>query len=225
MKPYIISHMMESVDGRIDCDMTEQIDPSNAYYEALNSLDCPSQLMGRVTMQMHYADPESFVAVDKTPIGHEDFHVSSSATGYTVALDTYGTLCWSQSEYDNHPLLVITSEACPKEYLDYLTAKHISWIAIGSERIDLRKAMDWLYNKFDVKRLAITGGGHINGAFLETGLIDEVNMMIGAGIDGRKGMVAVFDGIEDANRPATLLKLESMEKVNENTVWLRYKIR
>ena len=33
MKPYIISHMMESVDGRIDCDMTEQIDPSNAYYE------------------------------------------------------------------------------------------------------------------------------------------------------------------------------------------------
>ena len=147
---------MESVDGRIDCDMTEQIDPSNAYYEALNSLDCPSQLMGRVTMQMHYADPEPFVAVDKTPIGHEDFHVSSSATGYTVALDTYGTLCWSQSEYDNHPLLVITSEACPKEYLDYLTAKHISWIAIGSERIDLRKAMDWLYNKFDVKRLAIT---------------------------------------------------------------------
>ena len=156
MKPYIISHMMESVDGRIDCDMTEQIDPSNAYYEALNSLDYPSQLMGRVTMQMHYADPEPFVAVDKTPIGHEDFHVSSSATGYTVALDTYGTLCWSQSEYDNHPLLVITSEACPKEYLDYLTAKHISWIAIGSERIDLRKAMDWLYNKFDVKRLAIT---------------------------------------------------------------------
>ena len=225
MKPYIISHMMESVDGRIDCDMTEQIDPTNAYYEALDRMDCPSQLMGRVTMQMHYADPEPFVATDKTSIGRETLHVATRAEGYTVALDTHGTLRWSQSVYDNRPLLVITSEACPKEYLDYLTVQQISWIAIGSKRIDLRQAMDRLYNEFGVKRLAITGGGHVNGAFLEAGLIDEVSVMIGAGIDGRKGMTAVFDGIEDAHRPATLLKLESVERVNEGTVWLRYKTK
>lgn len=225
MKPYIISHMMESVDGRIDCDMTEQIDPTNAYYDALDKLDCPSQLMGRVTMQMHYADAEPFVPSDKTPIGQERFYVATRAAGYTVALDTHGTLRWSQSVYDNRPLLVITSEACPKEYLDYLTARHISWIAIGKERIDLRLAMNRLSNEFGVKRLAITGGGHINGAFLEAGLIDEVSVMIGAGIDGRKGMTAVFDGIEDINRPATLLRLESVEQVTESTVWLKYTIK
>ena len=38
MRPYIITHMMESVDGRIDCDMTEQIDPTDSYYDALNRL-------------------------------------------------------------------------------------------------------------------------------------------------------------------------------------------
>lgn len=38
-------------------------------------------------------------------------------------------------------------------------------------------------------------------------------------------MTAVFDGIGDASRPATLLTLESVERVNEGTVWLRYKTR
>ena len=225
MKPYIISHMLESVDGRIDCAMTEQIDPSDSYYEALDKLGCPSQLMGRVTMQMHYADPEPFVAADKTPIGKKTVNVATRSEGYTIAVDTYGTLAWSYSECDGRPLLVITSESCPKEYLDDLTSKSISWIAVGNEHIDLKETMNILSDEFGVKRLAVTGGGHINGAFLAAGLIDEVSVMIGPGIDGRKGMASVFDGIDDPDRPATLLKLESVERVGEGTVWLRYKVK
>ena len=36
-KPYIVCHMMASIDGRIDCAMTEQIE-GNSYYEALEAL-------------------------------------------------------------------------------------------------------------------------------------------------------------------------------------------
>lgn len=217
--------MMESVDGRIDCAMTEQIDPSDSYYEALDKLGCPSQLMGRVTMQMHYADAEPYVAVDKTPIGKKAVNVATRSEGYTIAMDTHGTLAWSYSECDGRPLLVITSESCPKEYLDNLTLKGVSWIAVGSEHIDLKEAMNILADDFGVKRLAVTGGGHINGAFLAAGLIDEVSVMIGPGIDGRKGMASVFDGINELDRPATLLTLESVERVSESTVWLRYKVK
>ena len=32
MKPYIVCHMMSSVDGRIDCAMTEVIEDSDVYY-------------------------------------------------------------------------------------------------------------------------------------------------------------------------------------------------
>lgn len=38
MKPFIVSHMMTSVDGRIDCAMTEKIETSSVYYDALDSL-------------------------------------------------------------------------------------------------------------------------------------------------------------------------------------------
>ena len=61
-RPYIICHVMSLLDGRIDCDVTEKIESGNEYYEALEQLDCPSTLMGRVTMQMHYASPEPFQA-------------------------------------------------------------------------------------------------------------------------------------------------------------------
>lgn len=33
MKPYIICHMIQSIDGRIDYDMTEKIDDTEHYYE------------------------------------------------------------------------------------------------------------------------------------------------------------------------------------------------
>ena len=48
MKPYIISHMMISVDGRIDCPMVAQIS-GKEYYTALESFGISSELSGRVT--------------------------------------------------------------------------------------------------------------------------------------------------------------------------------
>ena len=39
MRPYIICHMMSLLDGRIDCDVTEQIESGDEYYEVLNQFD------------------------------------------------------------------------------------------------------------------------------------------------------------------------------------------
>lgn len=224
MRPYIICHMIASVDGRIDCDMTEQIEGGNEYYEALEALKCPSMLMGRVTMQMHYALAEPFVAGDATPIGREAFHIACKADAYCVGVDTHGSLQWGEKKFDDQALLVITDEACPKAYHYRLTEQGISWIAAGKNGIDFVRAMELLAEEFSVERLAVTGGGHINGAFLEAGLLDEVSYMVAPGIDGRAGMAAVFDGIADKNRPATQLRLENVKLMGE-TVWMRYKFK
>lgn len=222
MKPYIICHMMSLLDGRIDCDVTEQIESGDEYYDALNQLNCPSTLMGRVTMQMHYAHPEPFIAQNTTPIGREEHHVAIAAKGYLIAIDTSGKLRWPQNQFDGMPLLVITSKDCPKEYHDTLTKQQISWIATGKDEIDLPKAMEILNKDFGVERLSVTGGGHINGAFLKAGLLDEVSMMWCPGIDGRKGMPTVFDGLPN-DFPPTKLKLISVEKLGE-TIWAKYKV-
>ena len=222
MRPYIICHMMSLLDGRIDCDVTEQIEGGDEYYEALDLLDCPSTLMGRVTMQMHYALPESFAAEDKSPISDEQYHAAIEAKGYIIAIDTMGKLRWPQNQFDGMPLLVITSEDCPKEYHNTLTKQHISWVATGKNGIDLPRAMEILCEEFGVERLSVTGGGNINGAFLKAGLLDEVSMMWCPGIDGRKGMAAAFDGL-DADIAPTKLQLMSVERMGE-TIWAKYKV-
>lgn len=138
-RPYIICHMMASVDGRIDCDMTEKIG-GDEYYDALAGLDCDSTLSGRVTMQMHYALPGTFEPRDTTPIGHESVHKAAEG-GYEIATDTHGRLLWPDRTDDGQPLLVITCEDVPAEYLDTLRQKGISWIATGHGHIDLGRAM------------------------------------------------------------------------------------
>ncbi len=223
MRPYIICHMMSSVDGRIDCTMTEEMEPSNIYYDALDKLECPTQLAGRVTMQMHFADGEQFVATDNTPLGKEAFHIAAKADGYSVAMDTHGKLRWPSNHYEGRPLLVAVCEDCAAEYLEALTRQGISWIATGKGSIDLNRLVETLSDNFWVRRMAVVGGGHINGGFLAAGLLDEVSVMIGSGIDGRKGMAAVFDGLQ-MNQPLTHLNLKSVERANAGTVWLRYDV-
>lgn len=58
-RPYIICHMMTSVDGRIDCAMTEQLPGVSEYYDTLDALIAPSRVSGRVTAQLEMALPAS----------------------------------------------------------------------------------------------------------------------------------------------------------------------
>lgn len=223
-KPYIICHMMTSVDGRIDCAMTEQLPGVKEYYKTLDSFDAPTHLSGRVTAMLEMALKGTFESKSKTPLGKEAFHKAIPAYGYEIVADTNGTLLWEDQNKKENPILVLTSENASKEYLDYLKEKHVSWIACGKKQIDLKRACEILFDEFKVERMAIVGGGHINAGFLKAGLIDEISILIGAGIDGRSRMSAVFDGFE-MKKEVTPLKLEYVQAFESGAVWIRYKVR
>ncbi|MBD5373905.1 MAG: RibD family protein [Bacteroides sp.] len=223
-RPYIICHMVESIDGRIDCGMVDKIS-GDEYYTTLNSLDCKASVEGRITMEHYYALPEKFVAKDKTPLGKKDVFKSTDRNDFHICPDTKGTLQWdSATMEDGRPLLVLTSESTPAEYISYLRSKGISYIATGKENIDLVDAMDTLGCEFGVKRLAVLGGGLINGGFLAAGLIDEVSLLLAPGIDGREGWRAMFDGISDQTKMPTKLKLQSVERLENDILWIKYEL-
>lgn len=180
-KPYIVCHMMTSVDGRIDCAMTEHLPGVQEYYDTLDALDAPTRISGRVTAELEMALPGKFEAKTAEALGKEAFSKAADAEGYEIVVDTHGTLLWGESAEDERPLLILTSEQVSKEYLAYLNGKHISWIACGKEHVDLKRACEILAAEFDVKRAAAVGGGHINAGFLAAGLLDEVSILIGAG--------------------------------------------
>lgn len=221
-RPYIICHMMSSIDGRIDCAMTEKLSGTAEYYDTLAQLEAPTTVSGRVTAQLEMASPGEFLCGEGESLGREGFSKKADAAGYSVVADTKGSLLWDGYE-DEMPLLVITSGQVKKEYLSYLDERNISWIACGGEKINLARACEILAEEFGVKRMAVVGGGHINAGFLEAGLLDEVSLIIGAGIDGRGGMAAVFDGLS-MDRELTPLKLKSLEQYGDGGVWLRYQV-
>ena len=222
-KPYIVCHMMTSLDGRIDCAMTEQLPGVDDYYQTLEALQAPTTVSGRVTAQLEMALTGEFQASDPTPVGKEAFSRKVDAPGYEIVVDTHGKLLWPDAGEPEKPLLILTSEQAPREYLTYLDSRNISWIAAGRERIDLARAAEILAAEFGVERMAVVGGSAINTSFLDSGLLDEVSILIGAGIDGRGGMPAVFDG-RAMDHPVTLLHLTDVRKFDSGAVWLRYAV-
>lgn len=221
-KPYTVCHMMTSLDGRIDCGMTEQLPGVEDYYATLEALDLPTTVSGRVTAELEMALPGTFAADDATPYGREGFSRQADAAGYEVIADTKGKLLWQDAAGMEKPYLILTSEQVPEAYLRYLDARHISWIACGRDRIDLARAAEILATEFRVERMGIVGGAAINTAFLDAGLLDEISILIGAGIDGRGGMASVFDRL-GPDHPLTRLKLTDVRKFDSGAVWLRYK--
>ena len=217
----IICHMMTSIDGRIDCAMTSQLDGVDDYYRTLNALDVPTTVSGRVTAELEMAEPGVFTAKDPAPYGREGFYKAADAAGYEVVVDTHGKLLWPDASGMDKPYLILTSEQVPQEYLHYLEGQHISWIACGAEKIDLPRACEILADAFGVERMGIVGGPAINTAFLNAGLLDEVSILMGPGINGRREMPSVFDG-RAMDYPLTHLRLTDVEKCDSGAVWLRY---
>lgn len=221
-KPYIICHMMSSVDGRIDCAMTEQLKGVEDYYETLAKLNVDTTVSGKRTAELEMTLSGKYVSKNLEIYGKEGFSKKVDAKGYEVVVDSKGELLWEKENGDEKPLLIITSEQVTKEYLNYLDEQNISWIVCGKNTTDLVKASKTLYEEFHVERMAVVGGALINGAFLKAGLLDEVSILIGAGIDGRKGMPGVFDGF-DIDQPISSLSLKDVETFKSGAVWIRYK--
>lgn len=223
MRPYIISHMMMSVDGRIDCPMVAQIS-GEEYYTALDSFGTSSKLSGRVTAALECsAVAEELSADANASIKGESVHKAVESDEYTIVVDTHGRLHMQSGEADGCPLLVIMSEGVSEEHLEMLRRENVSWIAVGKGRIDLKRAVEILAEEFGVKKLIIVGGGNINGGFLEAGLVDEVSVMMAPGIDGRRGETAVFDGCHWQGDAPYRLRLKSVEQVGgTETIWVRY---
>jgi 2,5-diamino-6-(ribosylamino)-4(3H)-pyrimidinone 5'-phosphate reductase len=196
MIPYIICHMLSSVDGKIDGAAIKAV-TRNGEYEATGAeWKGNAWICGRTTMQQHFADDEPFVSASNTTAGPQPVHVARRAGSYAISVDTLGKLRWSAGDVNGD----------------------------HSSSVDLCKAVDLLGQQFGIRSLLLEGGGHINGTFLEADLVDEVSLLVVPGIDGRHDIRAVFDGVNLSNKTAIPLKLKSVQQRENDALWIRYEV-
>jgi riboflavin biosynthesis pyrimidine reductase len=194
-------------------------------YEATGAkLKGNAWICGRTTMQQHFANKQPFVSKSKIPAGPRPVFVARRAKSYAISVDTLGKLRWSGGELDGDHLICVVSEQAPNDYLDMLRQKGISYVVAGKSSVDLRKAVGQFGKYFGISTLLLEGGGHINGAFLQAGLVDELSLLVVPGIDGRHDIPAVFDGISQSKKKAVPLKLKSLERRKRDALWVRYEV-
>jgi len=160
----------------------------------------------------------------RKPAGPQPPYVAGRADSYAISVDTDGKLRWSNNDLDGDHLICVVTEHAPSDYLDLLRGKNISYVVSGALSVDLARAVHLLREHFGIRTLLLEGGGHINGGFLEAGVVDEVSLLLLPGIDGRHDIPAVFDGVVDSNRTAIPLKLKSVEQREGGALWIRYEV-
>ncbi len=224
MRPYIICHMLASVDGRIDGAALEGVAGAGEYEATGAKLKGDAWVCGRTTMQLHFAEKKPFVSASNIPAGPRPVFVARKAKSYAIAVDTFGKLRWRHNAIDGDHLVCVVSERAPEDYLTMLGRKGISFVVAGAAEVDLARAVKLLGEKFGIKRLLLEGGGHINAGFLHAGLIDEVSIVLVPGIDGRHNIPTVFDGASASTKKAVPLRLTSVERRSRGALWIRYAV-
>jgi 2,5-diamino-6-(ribosylamino)-4(3H)-pyrimidinone 5'-phosphate reductase len=67
MNPYIICHMLSSVNGKIDGNALDVIIAEGEYDATGSKLEGDAWICGRTTMQQHFAEDELFVSASNAP--------------------------------------------------------------------------------------------------------------------------------------------------------------
>lgn len=228
-RPYVICHMLSSLDGKINGPFMAEsaaLGLSSAYGEIREMMGSNAWMYGTVTTAefTDFAKPE-LEKNAKVPEG--DFVAEHHEKMYYVSLDTEGQIGWKSAVYINHGkpshVIEILTESTPAAYKAFLRKKGISYILAGKDALDCKKAVEKLYELFDIKKLVISGGGMINWTFLQAGMIDELSLVLAPLTDGGSGSASLFTKQPSSEKGTTVrFDLKAVEHIGGNALHLTY---
>lgn len=224
-RPYVICHMVPSVDGRI-VTRSWRLPPGllAEYERTASTFDADAWIIGRVSMEPYAGKAAVPERSERARIPRTDFVARSDAPSYAIAIDPSGKLRWESSSIDEEHAVAVLTEEVPDRYLAFLRSRGVSYLFGGKTRIDLPKVLRKLRAHFGIRKLLLEGGGKINGSFLAAGVIDELSLLVAPVADGGVGTPSLFDA-EEGSGTARLLKLLSVERRRGDLLWVRYRVR
>lgn len=228
MKPYIICHMMSSLDGHALTDGWERpfkTDAGQLYEDLAEQFKFDAWVCGRVTMQ-EIAHGEGYPkGLAKGPIPRTDHFAKRDAAKYAISIDPHGKVEWKSNEALGSHVVEVLTEAVSDDYLAYLQSIEVSYLFAGKTSIDLHQVVDTLSRELGTRRLVVEGGPHVSGSFVNAGLVDEISVLLLPLIDGRGEHPASFEVAPAKWQAPAYLQLNSAEVQKGGAVWLRYERR
>ncbi|MBQ8209328.1 MAG: dihydrofolate reductase family protein [Clostridia bacterium] len=194
-RPYIICHMVTSLDGKVTGDFLstpECADACEIYYDINRNLKSNGFICGRVTMEGsftggYYPDLSRYEPVHHDMDLKMDFILDDMSGFYAVAFDPKGKLGWESNKiidpdvdpgYNGAQIIEVLTEQVDARYLGYLKSMEIPYIFAGKTEIDVEFALFKLKNIIGCETLLLEGGSIVNGFFQRADAIDELSLIV-----------------------------------------------
>lgn len=194
-RPYIICHMVTSIDGKVtgeflglpDCEAATEV-----YYEINRKYKAQGSggfICGRITMEGSFTGGWFPDLSEYKPVmrecGHYNNYWNDTQTGYyAIAFDPKGKLGWKDAfiedydpGYDKAQIIEVLTEQVDGRYLAYLQDKGISYFFAGETEIDVELALKIMQDHLSPKFYLLEGGSIINGHFLRADCVDELSLV------------------------------------------------
>ena len=195
-RPYIICHMVTSIDGKVTGDFLfrPECEAATEIYYEMNreymARGAGGFICGRVTMEGSftggfYPDLSKYEPVKPDPLPMNFWLDEEDMSGfYAIAFDPKGKLGWksafiedSDPGYDKAQIIEVLTEQADERYLAYLQERGIPYLFAGKDEIDVALALKILQDHIGVDTLVLEGGSIINGHFLRANCVDEISLV------------------------------------------------
>ena len=116
-------------------------------------------------------------------------------------------------------IVILTGHSTPKGYLRYLTERNYDWHYMGNQPLDYSHVLQLLAREYGAKTVLTDTGKTLNGILLNSGLVDEISLLVHPFIVGKKGF-PLFDDV----RIDIELSLKKSKSMGKGRLWLVYKV-
>lgn len=229
-RPYVICHILSSLDGKINgpfmaAEAARAL--GGEYGKIRTEMNADAWLYGTTTVKefLNFREP---ALKENAHVPEGDFIAGDDTKPYFVALDAKGELGWESGRFANkgraeaHVISVLT-EAAPASYRAYLKERGVSYILAGNAKLDCEMAVEKLHRLFGIEKLLICGGGAADWTFLQSGMVDELSLVLSPVTDGNSGTASIFTRVPEwgAGEPVEF-ELQTVERVGKGGLYLRY---
>ena len=199
-RPYVICHMLQSIDGKIAGGFFREkqtLELAKIYSDISKDYNGDAIIYGTTTAQEMFSSSKTAPVLNQNPIQKIDYIYKNDKNKWIVVIDPQGQITFDQSVYQNtrlkdKNLIVILTENISSQYLETLKSLNISYLFTGKEEIDLRLALEKLYDLFSIKKLLLQGGGITNTYFIKEDLIDELSLVVSPVVSGEEKQPNIF---------------------------------
>ena len=229
-RPKIICHILQSVDGNIDGNffsMPELRPAFQAFARIREEYACDAIISGAATAAEIYANNTADERPEVNEIYPRTDWQAAKADKYAVIMDGQGMICWQNGMVERRGtkmhVITVLQENVSDGCIAHLRQAGVSYVFAGKESLDLPLAMGKLKEQFGIEKMLLSGGGIVDWAFLQAGMIDEISLVIPPVIDGGTGLASAFDdSVFAENHSSKALSLIDVQRLAGDCIWLRY---